>query len=37
MNRDVKELAERSGFEVADHSFEIKGYCTNCQAGSKRG
>jgi Fe2+ or Zn2+ uptake regulation protein len=37
MNRDVKELAERSGFEVADHSFEIKGYCTNCQAESNRG
>ena len=37
MNRDVKELAERSGFEVADHSFEIKGYCTNCLAESNRG
>jgi Fe2+ or Zn2+ uptake regulation protein len=37
MNRDVRELAERSGFEVADHSFEIKGYCANCQAGSKQG
>ena len=29
MNRDVKDLAEKSGFEVADHSFEIKGYCIN--------
>lgn len=37
MNRDVKELAEKSGFEVADHSFEIKGYCTNCKVGTKRG
>ncbi len=37
MNRDVKELAERSGFEVADHSFEIKGYCTSCQTESNRG
>ena len=35
MNRDVKELAERSGFEVADHSFEIKGYCTNCKVGTR--
>jgi Fe2+ or Zn2+ uptake regulation protein len=33
MSRDVKKLAEQSGFEVADHSFEIKGYCTNCQRG----
>lgn len=31
MNRHVKELAEKNGFEVADHSFEIRGYCTNCR------
>lgn len=34
MSNDVKELAEKSGFEVADHSFEIKGYCTNCKLGA---
>jgi Fe2+ or Zn2+ uptake regulation protein len=37
MNTDIQELAEKSGFEVEDHSFEIKGYCTNCKAGIKRG
>lgn len=37
MNRDVRDLAEKNGFEVADHSFEIKGYCTNCQTVSGRG
>ncbi len=37
MSKEVKELAEQSGFEVADHSFEIRGYCTNCRVGDKKG
>jgi Fe2+ or Zn2+ uptake regulation protein len=37
MSKDVRVLAEKSGFEVADHSFEIKGYCTNCKVGTRRG
>lgn len=37
MSREVKELAEQSGFEVADHRFEIRGYCMNCRVGAKKG
>lgn len=36
MNREVRELAEKSGFAVADHNFEVKGYCTKCRPGAKQ-
>lgn len=31
MNEEIWELARRNGFEVADHDFEIKGYCQKCR------
>jgi Fe2+ or Zn2+ uptake regulation protein len=36
MSREVSELIERSGFEISDHSFEIKGYCSKCRTGAGR-
>lgn len=35
LNDEVRELAKLSGFDVADHSFEVRGYCTKCREGAK--
>jgi Fur family ferric uptake transcriptional regulator len=31
MSDEVRHLSEQNGFEIADHSFEIKGYCSRCR------
>lgn len=31
MSEEIKALARQNGFEVADHDFEIKGYCRKCR------
>jgi Fe2+ or Zn2+ uptake regulation protein len=30
INQEVQELADKIGFQMADHVFEIKGYCRDC-------
>lgn len=32
MQGEIKELIEKTGFEVDSHHFEITGYCRKCQA-----
>lgn len=36
MSDEVRRLSEQNGFEIADHSFEIKGYCTRCRQEKRR-
>jgi Fe2+ or Zn2+ uptake regulation protein len=31
MTKHINKLAEESGFLIADHNFEIKGFCTKCR------
>ncbi len=34
MNNELQMIAEKFGFQIADHDFQIRGYCTACRKGA---
>ncbi|MEQ8175601.1 MAG: Fur family transcriptional regulator [Syntrophomonadaceae bacterium] len=34
MNNELQKLAEKYGFQIADHDFQIRGYCMECKKGA---
>ena len=34
MNNELQNLAGKYGFKIADHDFQVRGYCMNCRKGA---
>lgn len=34
MTNELQKLAEKYGFQIADHDFQIRGYCMECKKGA---